>query len=628
MVVVLAQVWAVLLWALPVSAWWAARAVRGGRLWEYALDVPVAIAVDLLSVLVMARFVTLETAILVSRPAWILAGIVSVLRRGPRSRHSRLGWPAPRVLLAVGTAAAAAFWLSTTISRSFAISDRPLHGPLVPSITAQALPFQHVYGGPLHYHVAGDLFAALLRTLSFDVISSNLALSLAHDVLFAVSAVLTGLLMIGLGARHSTTVVAGSLALLLHGALPLRGGIGNPDDGYSFTLFPALSYRPHCLVSLMMQAGMVGVLAVRAIRSNECSDLRVAYTLLVCGGVLTISDEASTALVGLALGVVWLVSPGLLGRSRSRGALLLVAVAVTVAVSSLLFNGSAGPGGPVEKLTWIPDALVSGYSADALPLSSHEGRIALAFDVLPALACLLALAWTSKAGQGAWGIVLACAAMLAATVVLSLHVRLNGDMKGYELHRLFVAPYVWTLLCTLLYLPRMPPESIPRFAAILGVFVPSLFGLRWLREVAPKELAIYRENDANPWAKESPANLDCRSVAAAHLGERAQPTYVDASLHYVFTSCRPIFGPGRVQSWTMKTVPEFESIPQLRALDADAEASGARFDAMCGADPRARRDAVCAYAVDHHPGECRAEGTRFLRCPLSSADRAAILGRR
>jgi hypothetical protein len=241
---------------------------------------------------------------------------------------------------------------------------------------------------------------------------------------------------------------------------------------------------------------------------------------------------------------------------------------------------------------------------------------------------LLALAWTARRHRGLWGLVLGGAAVLATAILLSLHLRVNGEMRGYELHRVFLAPYVWGLLSALLLLARMPPESAARFAAIAALSVPAVFGLRWVREVAPGELADYRETPANPWAKESPANLDCRRAAGARYGERPTPTYVDASLHYLFSSCRPIFGPGRSQGWTIKTVPEFESISQLRALDADLRASGASLDAMCGSDPSSSRDVVCTYAVELHRGECRTEGTRFLRCPLSLTDRAAILGGR
>ncbi|MCC6552617.1 MAG: hypothetical protein IT372_06270, partial [Polyangiaceae bacterium] len=77
------------LFLIPVAALWLLRLGRATAAWELALDVPLAIAVDALATLALARLLPLETSILAVRAAWIVALLAIALRRG-RS----LAWPA------------------------------------------------------------------------------------------------------------------------------------------------------------------------------------------------------------------------------------------------------------------------------------------------------------------------------------------------------------------------------------------------------------------------------------------------------------------------------------------------------------------------------------------------------
>src|SRR5262245_6355957 len=101
------QLVAVLLFLLPVLTFWAARVTKQTATWEIALDIPLAVAASLLSVFVLARFMTVESAALVSRPVWAVALGVVLYRR----RRTRPAWPAAigwlelaSVLAAVGAA--------------------------------------------------------------------------------------------------------------------------------------------------------------------------------------------------------------------------------------------------------------------------------------------------------------------------------------------------------------------------------------------------------------------------------------------------------------------------------------------------------------------------------------------
>ena len=177
---------AVALFLLPVFVMQLARSRHDRKIWEIALDVPFAVALDLLGVLLLARAMPLERAVLVSRPLWIVGGMVYVAYRlrsgtGPT-------WPRAiggRELLLAAVATAVAVYLSTELFRSCLNADRHWHIPLVTSLRGQRIPFANVYEPKsiLGYHYTGDVLAAMLQTLSFGIIHSSHALSLASHLL-------------------------------------------------------------------------------------------------------------------------------------------------------------------------------------------------------------------------------------------------------------------------------------------------------------------------------------------------------------------------------------------------------------------------------------------------------------
>ena len=101
-------------------------------------------------------------------------------------------------------------------------------------------------------------------------------------------------------------------------------------------------------------------------------------------------------------------------------------------------------------------------------------------------------------------------------------------------------------------------------------------------------------------------------------------TYVESSVFYAYTGCRPSFVAGmrRTKYWTRKEYPAlgpggFDQINREMVLP------DAVVDAICPAGRAPHdMDLVCSWAVAHTP--CAAEGSDFVRCPLTPANRRAI----
>ena len=120
---------------------------------------------------------------------------------------------------------------------------------------------------------------------------------------------------------------------------------------------------------------------------------------------------------------------------------------------------------------------------------------------------------------------------------------------------------------------------------------------------------------------------DYRALAGAAFGQQPAVTYVEASVFYAHTGCsRQLARPGmrRTPYWSRKEYPRLGPAG-FQQLDGEMLAADAAVDAICPAGrQRHDMDAVCSYAVAH--AKCAAEGSDFVRCPLTPADRRAILG--
>ena len=74
----------------------------------------------------------------------------------------------------------------------------------------------------------------MLQVFSLNILHASLALSLAHDVMFALIGVTLALAMLASGRRSHHVVVLSVAAVLLAGPCVLRFGVGEPYLGYSY----------------------------------------------------------------------------------------------------------------------------------------------------------------------------------------------------------------------------------------------------------------------------------------------------------------------------------------------------------------------------------------------------------
>ena len=119
---------------------------------------------------------------------------------------------------------------------------------------------------------------------------------------------------------------------------------------------------------------------------------------------------------------------------------------------------------------------------------------------------------------------------------------------------------------------------------------------------------------------------DCRALAGAAFGQQPSVTYVESSIFYAYTGCRPSFVAGmrRTKYWTRKEYPNLGPAG-FQQLDREMVPADSVVDAICPAGRQPHdMDAVCSFAVAHT--QCAPEGSDFLRCPLTPANRRAIVG--
>ncbi|MDP9148577.1 MAG: hypothetical protein M3O36_01340 [Myxococcota bacterium] len=611
---------------LPVFLVLVARSTVERQAWEIALDIPCVVSADLLTVLLLARFFTLETSILISRACWIVFASVWTAQRLRRKKAPR--WPRAmgfREVLAVATSAGLAAFISMRISRPYRIGDHNWHDGLATAIAGQKLPFMNVYDwkAPLHYHFAGDVFAGILRTLSFDVMTSALALALDHDVSFALTATVIGLLMIGAGQRGFWPAALGGVLFLLHGPIPLRGGLGGTFNGYAYYNFLEASCRPHTSLAGLLMVGFVGAVASR-LTIPGARRLSGLAALFATGGALGVADEASISVLGVGLGAAWLVCPRFLARTRLRGLALLAALAATIFGLNILFGGSFAQGGPVNSVVLVP-ARIPALWPPMPALKTSAGQRILLCETLPFVVGLMAIVATRSApSRRAFAALVVFSGTVVALAVWAA-LRLEINHSASECQRFFVAPYFATCTICLWQLPRMNQWSLAVVATIFCLGAPALFTVHWLSEQAKNDLRGDRAI-SSPYLTEDLYDFDCRRNAGAHLGERPQVRYLETShVFFQYISCHPVFTPGHVMPpWTVKIAPLADSsLEQLRQLHADYLAPDETLEAICPADGEAS-DPVCARALRARSG-CRREGLRFLSCPLAPSDRAALL---
>ena len=626
---------ATLIYLVPVVVLLTCRAHRERPLWAVALDVPLAVACDLLLVLALSRFVTLEVAAWVSRAIWLAGGIAHAFLRRP-SWPREAGRPA---LAAAGLAGAVAVGLSALASRPYSIWDRKWHTPLVASLRGQRLPFANVFARHevLHYHFTGDVHAAMVQAFSLDVLHASLALSVAHDVLFGLIGVTFALLLSGLQpsprARLVALAVGATLAALLAGPYTVYRNPAQPHtDGYSVLGYFTMSFRPHDALAGLFYLGIVGALAGR-VWEDDGRPVRLGDTvwaLLGSAAGLGISDEASLGLLGLSLGLTWLAYPTVLHPRRAGGAVILAGLLVAFLGPNLVFAASIAPGAQRHVLAIVPWRSPGCYTPP-LSLGTVKGAGLLLADLGPsALLCLGGVLGALAARTRRTGMLAALGAALFVLSTLAL-TRLDINNDALESHRFVTALIFLAPVLSLLALlpgeasPASPPRSprlrVAGIAALgVGVLLGSASTVDWIVNVLP----VRGHHHDHFFTRENLYALDCRKDLGVRLGAEARPAYLSKAIWYAYAGCQPTFAPASRDNgeWSLTIGNPFFDKAAVSALRKTELGAGESLRVICPRESTPSRDPVCAYAVGH--ASCHDLGTRFTECALTPEQQAAL----
>lgn len=621
---------AIALQLLPIFIVLVARSRRDRELWEIALDIPFAVALDLLGILLLTRVVTLETSILISRPAWLLFGAGACVRA---KRRGELAWPRALGLTDVVCAACAALvavLISQQISRSCHVADRAWHSSLLVSLRGQTIPFVNVYQPNLGlaYHYSGDVLGAVLQVLSGGVLQASNALSWAHDVAFGLTGASAALLFRSLGFRSVAGACLAALGVLLSGPITILRP-DRPEGGYNFIDLLKLSYRPHVCLATLLFVGFVGALVVRASPRREPIPLRkTAPILLVCTSILAITDETSLGLVGLGLGAAWIVDGEVLAPNRKLGAAVLAGMLVTLIVASLVFVSALAPGAPkhaIKLVAWRSP----GYLNNSIPLTVERGREMLYYDVAPMVGIfivgVLARLRTSRRGVTPQ---LAFLAVIFVAGIIGL-CRIDVDNASIENHRFMTAAMFTFPFVGATWLPWMVKARGPGLPSIAGRFAAPLFvvaaglsaasSLWWMQSVGKQRWCTKPKNYGS---SDDFFQTNCRSEAGAALGEAPRPTYVEKPIYFIHAGCRPSFTSGPiVKQWALRIgFPEFGQ-KALTDFHKNMLKPEEPLKVVCQA--KGSVDPICLAAMQN--GSCKPAGTRLIHCELSGPERAALL---
>jgi hypothetical protein len=523
--------------------------------------------------------------------------------------------------------------LSMVISRPCLNVDRRWHIPLTASLRGQSLPFHNVYDprGTLAYHYAGDVLAAELQTLSGAVLHASLALSLAHDLLFGLTAATLALFILSGGRRWQTPVaVLASLGFLLAGPVTVLFG-GPTLAGFSHVDFYRVSFRPHTSLAALLVVGFFGAVWVRLRGEARAATVPGIVTwpvLVACTATLSLADEATIALLGLALGVAWLVEPNVVHPRRLAGAAVFVGLLAALVATALVFGGSLAPGAPPQKLHFTPWR-VPGFHGAPLLLSTLPGVEILFRDSLSTLVVWVAGAitvWRARRRTG--GLFVFFTALVVASWGLFMRVQVGEAPE--EGHRLLtgamlatpVFGFWWLLRARALRSGRVRRVLVP-LLALAGVGLSAISSARYLITQGPRHC----DSAVGVGSNEDFHTMSCRERYGTALGETPTPRYAARPLAYGYEGCHSVFAPTSKQPgqyWAIATGQPVYGLEGLRTLHDTMLGESQLLEVTCPPQ-RLADDPVCAFKPAAE--SCRKEGTGAVTCALSAADRRAILGR-
>jgi hypothetical protein len=611
---------------LPVAILVAARVRRGEALVLLSIEIPAVVAIDLLATFLVARVLPLELATWAVRAFWITGACVLAWRWRRRGGKWSEGSVDNAAIAFAAAGACAALMLSLWWSRSYSVWDRAWHVPLASSLRGQRVPFKNVLfqATDLRYHFPGDALGAILQSLSFGVIHADHALAIAHDIMFALTGASAALLLRAVGYRSVWSAVLGATALLLGGPVTiLRQEGGRMLTGYSLLNFFTMSFRPHVSLAGLLMVGFLGVIVLRLAPpwSKASVDPR-NVVLFSTTALLALTDETSTGMLGIGLGVAWLVAPQVIAPKRRDGLLVLVGLLLAFVGVHLLLGGSLAPGAPLhtmKRTNWRSP----GYLLPPLELAgSEDGWQVLLLDMfaIPATWFAFALGWGRLRTHGATG-ALALLLILGALGFFGLAgLEVNG--APIESHRFATAPLFCAALFSLVWLAKVPPGSLSRIAFWSAAGLPAISTAAWLRLVAPRDLTQYL---ATQHRQPEMGSVDCRRDTNARFVEKAEPRYVASQLWQLWGGCRPTLTPGLPPQshWGFPIETSLEGPQALAQVEQHMSAPDEPVTVICPSGGSS--DAICSYATSK--GLCHSEGSKALACALTPDDRVAILRR-
>lgn len=624
---------ALLLAFVPIAVVLLLRARRERPIWAVALDVPLAIALDLLSVLALTRVMRLEVATFVSRALWLAVGSVGFVRL---RREGKIAWPeaiGKRERKMAGLGAAIGLVISACCSWPYSIWDRKWHTPVTSSLRGQTIPFENAVakGEVLHYHFTGDVHAAMMQSLAFGTVHSSFGLSLSHDFFFILIGATIVLLFEGLAGRRGALVGLGvTFCALLGGPFTMgRDPNAFAIDGYSVLNYLSMSFRPHDAIAGLLYVGIVGSVLVRVWRRPDAPSPRDTAPVLILGAAaLAITDEASLGLIGLSLGVTWLVYPDVVHPRRGPGVLIFLALAVALVGPNLAFAASLSPGAQRHAIKLVPWRSPGCYTP-ILPLATPEGRRMLFYDVLPTVTGLLgvvaAFGWRRRARSGP--IAMFLGVLVAASIFTLTRIDVNGE--ALESHRFATSMlFLMPLLAGAILVPSPEDEPLrprhraalaaPVVLAVLGALLGAASTISWIAGVLPRR----GHRHTHYFTQENLYLLDCKELGAT-LFAKSKPYYLSQSIWYAFAGCQPVFTPAKKENPWAVTIgnPYFEK-GALKVLHKHVRADES-LPVICPRAPAASTpaDPVCAWAKAH--ARCEDLGTRLTQCLLDAKERVA-----
>jgi hypothetical protein len=615
------------LYLLPVAVVVVARwsPDRSPRL--VATDVPCAVAIDMLTILALAHVMRLDLAIVTSRCAWSVLGAWVIMGRW--ATVSRFHLP-----LAIVPAGLLGLLVSAWRSHPYAIWDRQWHIPLVSSLRGQSLPFTNVYQPQIRlgYHVTGDVWGAMIQTLSGASLHSSAAMSLAHDIAFALTAVsLSAFLLGGETPRRWSTglavaprvagAVAGGrppwsareacrscsrallfivapLAVLLAGPLPI-----GRFDGFSYLNYFQMSFRPHVVLAGLLTVGIVADVVTRLHEPTEGGITRMA-SLWPMLGLLAITDEPSAVMLVPALVLVLFLRQPHPGAHRRR---LWTALSFPLVVGgAILFFPSTFRGGfPLSIAVTSPH--VPSLSAPSRELPSLLGFSTLLADVSPLLGVLIVLATVAaRTRRRELGGLLVFGTFIMGIGCSLLTMIVIAGSAG-ESHRFMTLPMV-VMPVIGLWLVQIA-EGRARWALIVVLALPAVATIVWAIALTP----LFQHFAPDAYAP-GIHEIDCRRATGSRIFEPVRPTYVPASAWYVWAGCHPVFAPGESPAVGPLDVgrPLGTELALARMLGSDFQKIGPPV-VTCPVGPRWKnRDDICDHAVRH--STCTAQGQEFVGC--------------